>query len=356
MNIALASKIGLGLTLLGALLAGCGGSDTSGSGGGGAGGATTTTTTSDTTTGGSGGETSTGGSATPGFVAQTDPTKGELPEGLYASGDTAYMGFAALGTIEKVALADGTRTAFGSIPPIPANGGYMLGITADAAGDIYVGFGGGDNSALDNGVYKLPKAGGAASAVFAKDAAMNFPNGLVFDGASLFVADSGGTIFKIGADGLPAVWSNDPALSDPNIDCQFKAPFPLGANGIVKIGDAFYVSNTNAATIVKVPVQADGTAGDAAVIAGPDCAALGGVDGIAVDADGASLLAVVNSQSRLVRIDMAGKITTVLEGAPLDNPASIAVVKGADGATAYITNSSFFSAAPKPGLVSVPLP
>ena len=354
MNIALASKIGIGLTLLGALSLGCGGSDTSGSGGGGTGGATTTTT--DTTTGGSGGSTSTGGSATPGFVAQTDAMKGELPEGLWVSGDHAYMGFAALGTIEKVALADGTRSAFGSIPPIPANGGFMLGITADAAGDLYVGFGGGDNSALDNGVYKLPKAGGAASAVFAKDAAMNFPNGLVFDGSDLFVADSGGTIFKIGTDGTPAVWSSDPALSDPMIDCQFKAPFPLGANGIVKIGDAFYVSNTNAATIVKVAIAADGSAGEATVLAGPDCAALGGVDGIAVDADGTSLLAVINSQSRLVRIDAAGKITTVLEGAPLDNPASIAVVKGADGATAYITNSSFFSAAPTPGLVSVPLP
>lgn len=356
MNIALASKLGLATSLLATLLVGCGGSDTSGSGGGGAGGATMTTTTT-TATGGTGGATSTGGGETASFVVQTDATKGELPEGLFVDGDTAYMGFAALGTIEKVSLKDGTRTPFGAIPPIPANGGFMLGIVLDPEGNAYVGFGGGPNDVVKNGVYKIPAAGGSAAAPFATDAAMNFPNGLLLDGADLFVADSGGTIFRIATDGTATAWAADPSLADPGGSCQFKAPFPLGANGIVKIGSAFYVANTNAGSIVKVAVNGDGTAGAVTPLSGPDCEGLGAIDGIAVDTDGTSILAVLNGQNKLVRIDSAGAVTPLYTGAPLDNPASISVVKGAAGSTAYITNSSFFNqSAPTPGIVAVPLP
>lgn len=358
MNTSITTKLGIGLVALGALLGGCGDGDT---GTGGTGGTTQSTggsggTTQSGGTGGSGGETSTGGAPTAEFVAHTDAAKGELVEGLYVEGGAAYIGLAPLGTVEKVDVATGAVSAFGAIPPIPANGGFLLGIALDGEGNAYVGFGGGPGVDVKNGVYKIPAAGGSVTDPWATDAAMNFPNGLLFDGTTLFVSDSGGTIFQVDAAGAVTPWISDPALVGTDQSCMFGAPFPIGANGIVKIGDAMYVANTNLAQIVKIAINADGSAGDLSVVAGPDCAALGGIDGIAVDTDGTSLLGVLNSQSKLVRIDSAGKVTDVLAGAPLDNPASIFVAKAGGGSTAYITNSSFFNqASPTPGLLSYPL-
>jgi sugar lactone lactonase YvrE len=328
------------IVLSGALLAACGNSGTStGSGG------------STTASGGSG-----GGAAEPQFVAKTDPAKGELVEGLFVTKGTAYIGYAALGKVEKVDIATGKVTDFGSIPQPPMNGGFMLGIVVDDAGSVLVGFGGGPGMVVKNGVYKIPAAGGAVQDPWATNAEMNFPNGLLLDGTDLFVADSGGAIFKIKSDGSVTKWASDPALTGTDMSCKNGAPFPLGANGIVKIGSDFYLSNTNLGSIVKVPINGDGSAGTAKVVAGPDCNALGGIDGIAVDADGKSILGVLNGQSKLVRIDpAAGKVTGVFAGAPLDNPASISVDTSAKP-TAYITNSAFFDQkAPAPGLLSLAL-
>lgn len=361
MHTSIATKLGIGLVALTALLGGCGGDDTGTGGKGGTGGTTQSTggTGGDTSTGGAGGDTSTGGTggaAAPSFVAHTDAAKGELVEGLFVDQGTAYIGLAPLGTVEKVDIATGTVAAFGAIPPIPANGGFLLGIALDGEGNAYVGFGGGPGVDVKNGVYKIPAAGGSVTDPFAMDAAMNFPNGLLFDGADLFVADSGGTIFKVATDGTVAAWKSDPSLVGTDQSCMFGAPFPIGANGIVKIGSAMYVANTNLAQVVKIAINGDGSAGAATVVAGPDCEALGGLDGIAVDADGTSLLGVLNSQGKIVRIDAAGTVTDVFAGPPLDNPASISVVKDGAAATAYITNSSFFNqASPTPGLLSYPL-
>jgi hypothetical protein len=338
----------VGTALLGALLVACGDSGT-GTGTGGAGG---------TGEGGSGGAGGTGGSggmahATPVWVAKTDPAKGEMPEGLFVSKGTAYMGFAGLGTVKKVALSAGMVSDFGAIPPIPMNAGFLLGVVVDGAGNAYVGFGGGPGMAVKNGVYKIPAAGGSVADPFASDPNMNFPNGLLFVGPDLFVADSGGSIFKITAEGAVSTWSSDPTLSGANTPCSAGSPFPIGANGIVKIGDAFYVSNSSFAQIVKIPIHADGTAGAASVLLA-DCNLLGGIDGIAVDPDGTSVLAALNAQNKLVRVDAAGKVTEIHSGAPLDNPASAAIEAGSK--TLYISNSSFASMAPSPGLLSLALP
>lgn len=367
MRFGLFMKTGVAIAMLAAAVTGCGDSDdttstsgttttltTGGAGGsGGTGGAGATGGTGGSDSGGA----STGGnSGSPSFVAKLDATKGELPEGLFISNDQAYLGLAALGKVIKVDLPGGAVHDMGSIPPIPANGGFMLGIVVDATGSVLVGFGGGPGVEVKNGVYKIPAAGGAVASPFASDPEMSFPNGLLLDGADLFVADSGGALFRIAPDGTTAKWTSDPSLVGTDMSCVNGAPFPLGANGLVKMGGAFYVANTNLAQIVKIAINADGTAGAASVFAGPDCDKLGGIDGLAVDADGKSLLGVLNGQSKLVRIDTAGAVTELLVGKPLDNPASIVVEKNGAAASAYITNSAFFAAeAPEPGLLLVPL-
>ncbi|MFT3766129.1 MAG: SMP-30/gluconolactonase/LRE family protein [Minicystis sp.] len=334
------------------ILAACS-SDASTSGTGGAAATGSSSATSSSSTGGSGGA----APAAPTFVAHFDPTKSELAEGLLIDGGKAYIGYAPLGKIVRVDLTGGAVEDFGNIPPVPANGGFLLGIVADASGAVYVGFGGGPGTEVKNGVYKLPAAGGSVSAPWAADAAMNFPNGLLFDEAgNLFVADSGGAIFKIAKDGTVSTWIADPSLAGAASTCAFMAPFTIGANGIVKRGGAFYVSNTNLAQIVEIPINADGSAGTPSIFAGPDCDALGGLDGIALDADG-SIVGVVNTQSKLVRVGTDGKVTTSFTGSPLDNPASVAIHAASGVRTAYITNAAFFDEkSPAPGLLGYPLP
>ena len=303
--------------------------------------------------------TGTGGSTpeVPTFVAHLDPMKGQLPEGLFVTGSKAYVGLAVLGKIVTVDLPGGAVTDFGSIPAPPAmNGGFMLGIVVDAAGEAYVGFGGGPGTVVKNGVYKIPAAGGAVTAPWASDAAMNFPNGLILDATgNVFVADSGGFIFKIAKDASVTKWAADPSLVGTGTGL-FAAPFPIGANGIVQSGSAFYVSNTNIGQIVKIPIKADGTAGAPTVFAGPDCNVFGGIDGIALDADG-SILAVLNAQNKIIRVGLDGKATTLFSGKPLDNPASTSIATVGGKKALYVTNSAFFDkAAPAPGLLELPLP
>jgi sugar lactone lactonase YvrE len=206
------------------------------------------------------------------------------------------------------------------------------------------------------GVYKIPASGGAVMEPWATDPEMNFPNGLLLDAQSnLFISDSGGSIFKITSDGAVSKWLSDPSLVASG-SCMYAAPFPIGANGIVQSGDAFYVANTNVGQIVKVPINPDGSAGTPSIFAGPDCDALGGIDGISLDADG-TILGVVNTQSKLVRVDQDGNVSTVFTGTPLDNPASTSIATVGDKRALYITSSAFFSATtPAPGLLEHPLP
>jgi sugar lactone lactonase YvrE len=288
------------------------------------------------------------------FVDPLDAMQGQLPEGLFLQGQEAYFGLAPLGKIMRADLPGGAVHDFGSIPAPPANGGFLLGITLDAPGNVYVGFGAGPGTAVKNGVYKIPAAGGAVTAPFAQHPEMNFPNGLWLDPSNdIFVADSGGAVFDIKPDGTTTKWASDPSLVGTSMACAHAAPFAIGANGIVRIGNDFYVSNTNLGQIVKIPIQANGSAGLPSVFAGPDCNALGGIDGITVDADGVSILGLVNTQNKLVRIDSTGAVATVYAGKPFDNPASLVL----DGKTLYMTNSAFFDmASPMPGLLSISLP
>lgn len=363
-NIALALGLAVGLGALGAACSSSDGSTSTSGTTSSSSSASSGSSSSSSSSSGAGGSSSSsssssgaggsGGAPAPSFVAKLDPMKGELPEGLFIDGKKAYVGLAPLGKLLTVDLPGGAVHDYGSIPTPPMNGGFLLGIVVDAAGDLFVGFGGGPGMAVKNGVYKLPAGGGAVTTPWATHAEMNFANGLYLDSSKdLFVADSGGAIFRVKPDGTTTKWASDPKLVGSDLSCKNAAPFPIGANGIVRIANDFYVSNTNLGAIVKVPINGDGTAGAAANVAGPDCDALGGVDGIAVDADGKSLIGVLNSQNKLVRIDAMGKVTTVLAGMPLDNPASVVV----EGKTAYVTNSAFFDQkTPAPGLVSIPLP
>lgn len=108
--------------------------------------------------------------------------------------------------------------------------------------------------APQTGIYRIDAEGGDAE-LFTADDDMRFPDGVYVEGDSLFVTDSlGGAVFQVAlADGAVTRWVQHEELL-PLADNCGPAAVRLGANGIVKVGDAFYVANTHRAQIVKIPV------------------------------------------------------------------------------------------------------
>jgi sugar lactone lactonase YvrE len=183
---------------------------------------------------------------------------------------------------------------------------------------------------------------------------MVFPNGIAFDdGGQMYVTDSGaGAVFRVDTHGAVTKWASGPLLTGGKDGCGagkgVGVPFDIGANGIVLDGGAVIVTNTDHGALVRIPIQADGSAGAQAEIAGPSCDVLNGADGVAVAPNGDFIVAV-NHQNKLVRIDAAGHVSTVVAGAPLDFPASLSF----DDGTLYVGNFAFLDAQ-NPGVIKVP--
>jgi sugar lactone lactonase YvrE len=287
----------------------------------------------------------------PTLVAEFDAGAGELPEGLVLTAEAAYVGFAPTGRVARVDVATGRVTTFAQLPaPVP-NQGFVTGLAEAASGDLYAGLAS-FVPEVQPGIYRIAKDSGNVS-LFAKDDALPFPNGLAFDAdGALFATDSGtGTIFRIDASGHPARWASGPALLGDAKACNGAGPgFAIGANGIVVEREAVYVVNLDHATLLRIPRQADGTAGAAETVAGPDCEALGGADGLVRAPDGAFVVAI-NRQNKLVRVTADGRTTTLAEGAPLDFPASVAYRGDALFATNFALHNASAGLPARPGLV-----
>ena len=309
------------------------------------------TTSSSSSSSGSGGNGGGGSSvSTPELelLAELDPAKSQLPEGLWVTADskTAYMGYALTGEIVAVSLADDKVAAFATVPAPPANTGFVTGITQSATGDLYVAAASLDPAAYAPGIYKIPAAGGPVTTAFAADAAMSLPNGLVFDkDGNLFVTDSAlGAIFKISPDGKTVTnWLTDPLLKGDiaaTNPCKTVLGIPFGANGLALSHGAFYVANTDKAALIKIPIKADGTPDVAVEFSTSDpatCLPLQGADGITVDTDG-SILVAGNGGNALVRVGMDGKATVLAKGGLFDGPASVALATLGSKKHALLTN------------------
>jgi sugar lactone lactonase YvrE len=274
------------------------------------------------------------------LVAKFDAAAGELPEGFILTADSAFVGFAPTSKVARVDLATGLATPFGSLPQPIVNMGFMTGMAQSASGEVYAGLAS-FVPEVQAGIYRIPKAGGAAT-LFAKDSALGFPNAITFDPEGLlWVTDSGsGSVFRIDADGQAVRWATGDALTGDKDACGAAGPgFAIGANGLVVEPDAVYVVNMDQATLVKIPRADTGEAGIPELLAGPDCDALGGADGLVRAPDGSFLIAV-NRQSKIVQVTSGGGVETVVSGAPLDFPATLAY----RGTTLYATNFALASA------------
>lgn len=281
-------------------------------------------------------------------ITEFDATRMELPEGLALGDGVAYVGLAFTGEILRIDLETGARESFGRVAmPPPANNmptATLTGLAIDAAGNLYatldVTVPSDIPEAPQTGIYRIDAGGGDAE-LFASDEDMRFPNGIHIEGDSLFVTDSlGGAVFQVAlADGAVTPWVQHEDL-EPLADNCGPSGLRLGANGIVKVGDAFYVANTDRAQIVKIPVTATGQAGTPEIFLGPDCASLFGLDDVRATPDG-KLVYAVNYGNRIGLAGPDGSNETLLQGEPLDGPASLEIL--ANPLRIVVTNSSFGS-------------
>jgi sugar lactone lactonase YvrE len=283
----------------------------------------------------------------------------QLPEGLAVDRQgRLYVSMAPTGEIRRMA-PDGSQLV--TLATLRPGTGLLIGLAVDPAGTVYAALASNNSPDSDaHGVWRVAPDG--ARALLAALPADGLPNAIAFHrSGDLLVSDSLlGTIWRVTPAGQVSAWARHPLLQGDLDACPpAELPFPVGANGMAfnRRGDLF-VANTTKALVVRIPMNADGSAGMPAVFAGPGCATLDGADGLAVDAQD-NLYVAVNGLDTLVRIDPTGRLQTLATRAQgLDGPASLAF--GATPATQrdlFITNFSivpFLSGGtPRPALVRV---
>ena len=170
-------------------------------------------------------------------------------------------------------------------------------------------------------------------------------NALTFDkGGNVYVSDSfNGVIWKTGPHGgTPTMWNNDPLLQ-PGTGLT---P-PFGANGVEfnNAGTILFVANTATHQIIQIPVNKDGTSGQASIF----ITGINAPDGIAIDRKD-NLWVCANQEDDIIVLDNTGKVIAKLgdfNGINDDGivrgllfPASPAFSK--DGKTLYVSNLTLF--------------
>ena len=277
------------------------------------------------------------------LLVKFDVAQGQLPEGLAVSSDALYVSMAPTSQLFRVTL-DGKADLISQLPQYPAGQGFTTGVALDQQENIYVALAS-FAPEVQTGIYLVPPSGGEAK-LFASSDEMILPNGLAFDeDGNLFVTDSfANAVFKIGSNGTVNRWVEDDLLKgDGNFCPPNELELDVGANGLAFDGAGnLFVLNTDKATIVRIPVNKQGTAGVPEIFVGPDCENLEGGDGIAIDKEG-NLYVGANRINKLVKISEKGEITVLETGGLLDFPANVAFGSGDESSTLYIANFALIS-------------
>lgn len=257
--------------------------------------------------------------AAPTLVRAFDPAQFELPESVTTDGAGNFY-FSMGGLVKK--LTPGGQLSVLAAPPVPA-GAFMSGLKFGEDGYLYAGSGGFAPDPPASFVWRIDPGTGATTQYAALDP-YGFANDLAFDDeGNLYVTDPFlGLIWKIDESGAPDVWLADPAL-EGNASAPYLLIHAFGADGIAfdKHKDELYIGNLDYGTIVRVPVECDGSAGEPEVWV-DDFDTLGGADGITFDHHG-NLFVAVNGQDRVAMVDPDGDVSVVAEGGLLDAPSSI---------------------------------
>ncbi|MDX6356909.1 MAG: hypothetical protein QOF98_3812 [Streptomyces sp.] len=215
--------------------------------------------------------------------------------------------------------------------PAPASGtAGVAGLVRASDGTLYVNYSAGASS----GIYRIPAAGGTPVLVAAlPDAA--FLNGLALDPSAnvLYATDSTlGKVWKVSlATGTAAIWAQG-----ADFERNATGSSGFGVNGIKVHGGAVWLSNTDKGTLLRVPINSDGTAGTAVTKA----TGLSSIDDFSFTGSGDQVLAAQNFLNAVSLVNSDGTHTTVLTSTDgLENPTSTAVC----GSTVYVASGAYFT-------------
>ncbi|MFC9395793.1 hypothetical protein ACFTWS_21890 [Streptomyces sp. NPDC057027] len=281
----------------------------------------------------------------PRVVAHFDFAAGETPENIALEPDgSAVLTFALAHKVVRVGKDGSGPTDIAVLPTVTdPPSARVTGIVRAHDGTLYVNYVTGTEE--ENGIWRVRRDGSAPQRIVSVPVD-GFPNGLALDEKcdTLYAADSArGVVWsapvpKGDQEVEAAVWSSGAAL-EPTEEV------PYGANGIKVHDGAVWVSNSAQATLLRIPVGKDRTAGPI----GTRATGLPGIDDFAFTGHGDTALAalVVGSKLELVRPD--GTHKTVLTGTDgLDNPTSVAV----RAKTVYVPSASYFDTeTPDPNLL-----
>ncbi|MFE2106081.1 SMP-30/gluconolactonase/LRE family protein [Kitasatospora sp. NPDC059463] len=269
----------------------------------------------------------------PRIVAHFDVSQGLQPENIALEPDGAVdLTFSNARQVGRVAT-DGRLIVLATMPA-PAHPATPLlgravvsGLVRAHDGTLYFAYATGTEDLT--GIWRL--CPGGAPERIAAFPADSLPNGLALDehAGVLYSADSALGLIRVVPlhGGAPAVWSDDARL---------KPVGAFGANGLKVHRGSVWVGNTDTASLLRIPVRPDGSAGQAEVRA----EGLEGLDDFAFVGAGDDLLAALNPSSRVVHVGPDGTWHTVLDAADgLSNPTSVAI----GGDTVYVPSAAFFT-------------
>lgn len=190
------------------------------------------------------------------------------------------------GTVYQVSPS-GASQVFGQAP------GSTLGVSRDVDGTIVAA--GGSN------FYRFSSSGAVSGTTQVSGAQML--NGItLFQPGSFLVADSrAGTIWQVNlAAGTANRWLTDPLLAIAPGSTRM-----VGVNGVKLFGGAVYASNTSSASVLRIPILPDGSAGTPEVYASNLQ-----LDDFAFAADG-SLFGATQFGNSVVKLSPDGTRTTI---------------------------------------------
>ena len=264
----------------------------------------------------------------PRVIAQFDVSAYQQPENLVLEPDGS-VDLTFNRALEVVRLSpDGSLTTLATLPQDTAGYALVTGIVRMPDGTLYVNYA----ASSQSGIWRIPPNGGTPRQVVAIPGAQGL-NGLAYDAGqnALYATDSSlGVVWKISlAKDTAEIWAQGTQL-------QPTAAGGKGANGLKVQDGAVWVSNTSLGTLLRIPIEHDGTAGTTSVAA----QGLTGIDDFAFAPDG-EVVAALDGISEVAIVNVqTGAHTTVLTAADgLSNPTSVAI----RGNTVYIASGAYLT-------------
>jgi hypothetical protein len=264
-----------------------------------------------------------------------DLAAGQQPENVLVQPDgTLIVALSKAGQIEQVDRK-GHRRLIATLPK-PADGGVnspvlgfsmVAGLVQTPDGTLYVNYIAGD--ATLTGIWRI-RPGGLPQRIAAMPAG-SFLNGLALDRRTdeLYSADSSlGVIWRVPLrGGTPIRWASGTDLQPTAI---------LGANGLKVHNGAVWTDNSDAGTLLRIPIGRDGKAGATETRA----TGLGFVDDFVFPGRSDRLIAAVDVQNEVLVVNPDGSSTPILTAADgLEGPTSVALDRG----RIYVMSAAFVS-------------